>query len=533
MCGIFAYIETKATPDKLDALRRSFQSIQHRGPDHSSHIIIEKPNHTVFLGFHRLAIIDPSPSSDNFLQDNGVYLICNGEIYNYKYLIKKYNLPVKTGSDCEVILQLYKSHLQLWPGIFNELDGVFAFVLYDSTRNMVWCARDRFGVRPLFEGQTRTALSFASEGKAIPLYSAKQYSPGVFSVIDLDDTVLSNRWSIIRDKWINNSVYFNLSYESAQIVIRELFTEAVRKRLMSDRPIGFLVSGGLDSSLVASVAQRLLGKKITTFSIGLAGSPDLLAAKKVADYLGTVHHEIIITTQDIIDSLQDVIYHNESYDTTTTRASIPMYLISKYIRQNTDIKVIFSGEGADELLGGYLYFHKAPSYIAFQKESSRLIRDLHKYDLLRGDRTTARWGLEIRVPFLDADLTSFIIGLDPAHKMPGTHTIEKEIMRSAFSGYLPDEILYRQKEAFSDGIGYGSVAALKKYAEQIMGETQYCGPSGKACPSTAEEHLYYSIFQNYYHDRPNLHQNYYWMPRWHDEITDPSATFLDVHNSGK
>ncbi len=352
--------------------------------------------------------------------------------------------------------------------------------------------------------------------------------------------------------------YLNVPYSPAQNIVRELFTEAVRKRLVADRPIGFLVSGGLDSSLVASVAQRLLGKRITTFSIGLPNSPDLLAARKVATYLNSDHHEVVITVNDILKALPDVIYHDESYDITTIRASIPMYLISKYIRANTDIKVIFSGEGADELLGGYLYFHKAPTPQAFQDETMRLMQDLYQYDVLRGDRTTSAWGLEIRVPFLDADFHSFVSNLDPAHKMPqDAHTIEfaerfgyfsraaarrpkykieKAILRHAFAGYLPDEILHRQKEAFSDGVGYSSVAALKKLAadtaEQRAGRCLELVPN-TAHPVTEEAQLYYLLFREHYSDRPGLHTGYYWMPSWHGDVTDPSATVLESHDANK
>ncbi|KKM03058.1 hypothetical protein LCGC14_1778200, partial [marine sediment metagenome] len=334
--------------------------------------------------------------------------------------------------------------------------------------------------------------------------------------------------SISQSSWLKPGPHLNVPYNTAQSVIRELFTEAVRKRLVSDRPIGFLVSGGLDSSLVAAVAHRLLGKQITTFSIGLPGSPDLLAARQVATHLQSDHHEVVISTDDILEALPKVVYHDETYDITTIRASIPMYLLSKYIAMHTNIKVIFSGEGADELLGGYLYFHKAPSYNALQNETLRLLQELYKYDVLRGDRTTAAWGLEIRVPFLDADFLSFVSNLDPSHKMPQRHTIEKAIVRDAFDGYLPDAVLYRQKEAFSDGVGYSSVVSLKNRAAENKQRCLDIIPN-TASPVTDEAHLYYFLFREHYSDRPGLHTEYYWMPMWHKGVTDPSATVLETH----
>lgn len=530
MCGIFAYAQRGilSTEDK-NVLDNYFNRIKHRGPDHTSSVVIESSEFTVMLGFHRLAIIDPSERSNELLRDGDVYMVCNGEIYNYQYLIKKYDLPVKTGSDCEVILQLYKHWKHCWPDIINEFDGVFSFVLYDRTTNELHVSRDRIGVRPLFVGKTSTELCYASEGKAVPLESVQPYQPGNYQIVKLND---NGHMDMLSTRWLKANNYSNVPYITAQTIIRELFTEAVRKRLVSDRPIGFLVSGGLDSSLVAAVAQRLLGQRITTFSIGLMGSPDLQAAQKVAKWLDSDHHEVIISPNDILEALPHVIYHNESYDITTTRASIPMYLIAKYIREHTDIKVIFSGEGADELLGGYLYFWKAPSYNAFKLESQRLVHELYKYDVLRSDRTTAAWGLELRVPFLDADFMNFIMNLDPAHKMPQTHTIEKAIMRRAFDGYLPDSVLYRQKEAFSDGIGYNSVASLKKYAESQSKRCDELVPN-TAKPDTTEAHLYYFLFREHYAACPGLHTPYYWMPAWHDHVTDPSATVLENHNSSK
>lgn len=524
MCAIFSFIKKGIiTAEELEKIKEQFYRLQHRGPDHTSFEIVEKWGYTVFLGFHRLSIVGLSEQSNDLLQDDGVYLTCNGEIYNYKSLIKKYNLTMRTDSDCEVILQLYRLYPDHIIDILKELDGVFAFVLYDSNRRKIIASRDRIGVRPLFaSADMHESISFASEGKALDDLTTP-FHPGHVLI-----KTLGGSGDIVN--WVPEPPRFNAPYTVAKDIIKELLIESVKKRLISDRPIGFLVSGGLDSSLVASIAQKLLNKPITTFSIGIKGSPDLVAARKVADFLQSEHHEIIITTEDILHALPDVIHANESFDITTTRASIPMYLIAKYIRENTDIKVIFSGEGADELFGGYLYFHNAPSPKEFQNETVRLLKELYRYDVLRADRTTAVWGLELRVPFLDADLLQYVTGIDPQHKMPSEHGIEKAIIRHAFDGYLPESVLYRQKEAFSDGVGYSSVHALKEYAiscdEEVASVLE-----NFAQPVTPEARMYYRIFCDYYNTQYGLYTEKYWMPRWFEDVTDPSATVLNVHKS--
>jgi len=536
MCGIFAYIQKSNTFSKNEKVQinKYFNTIKYRGPDHTSSVILNKFGYSIFLGFHRLAIIDIAEETNNLLSDDNIYLVCNGEIYNYKYLIEKYNLTPKTGSDCEVILQLYKDHACLFPEILEELDGVFAFVLYDNNTGTIYTSRDRRGVRPLFMGKTTKSLCFASEGKAIPLISAEPFPPGLFRNFDLKlgELTFDNFY------WEKETPYFNTTFNTAMTVVKSLFIDAVKKRLMSDRPVGFLLSGGLDSSLVASIGSRLLGTKINTFSVGLLDSPDLKAAAKVAKYLDSNHHEIIISTNDIIEALPLVIYHNESYDITTTRASIPMYLLIKYIKENTDIKVIFSGEGADELFGGYLYFHKAPTCNDFQHETHRLLQELYKTDVLRADRMISCWGLEGRVPFLDADFVNYVSGLDPAHKMAKQHgsnenKIEKYLLRQSFEGYLPDEILWRQKEAFSDGVGKGSVEALKKYAstKSTIRTDDYL--ENKAKPDTEEAELYYNLFISHYSDKIGLYNDYYWKMKWVGDINDPSATLLSFHTDHK
>lgn len=532
MCGIFCYIKKGGiSKAEAEAIYSKFSLIKHRGPDHTSWICLNsKWNFTVILGFHRLAIIDPSPQTNCILKDSGVYLVCNGEIFNYKYLKTKYSLSTITGSDCEVILQLYRKFPNTFYEKMEELDGDFAFVIFDENTGKILASRDRVGVRPLFKavssGSQFPELCFTSEGKASPLNTVSPYKPGILT------TILLPEWRFHFYNWIPLPAVINSDYTVCKDIVKELLENAVRKRLIADRPIGFLVSGGLDSSLVAAIANKLLGVQINTFSIGLPGSPDLLAAAKVATFLNSNHTEIIITKNDLLQAIPKVIYFNESYDTTTTRASIPMYLLLEYISKNTDIKVIFSGEGADELFGGYLYFHKAPSYTNFQKETFRLLDNLYKYDLIRGDRTAGACGLELRVPFLDADLLTFVKGMDPCHKMPHYHTIEKAIVRRAFDGYLPDSILYRQKEAFSDGVGYNSVEFLKQHAATF--EDRAPPPPvtmNLAIPRTAEEQLYYYLFHSHYSNKMGLYTEAYWLPLWCGAVTDPSATVLDIHSN--
>lgn len=344
MCGIFCYVKyhqqnsqtKKFSQTDLEVIKQYFKKIKHRGPDHTSEEILNTNHFSIFMGFHRLAIIDPSESTNPLLQDDGIYLICNGEIYNYKYLIEKYNLNTKTGSDCEVILQLYRKFGKTnFSKILPELDGVFSFVLYDHHLQNMIVARDRIGVRPLFIGNDDDSVCFSSEAKSLYHNNVSQFPSGYYLDTDFINTNMDEFYSFDLSKVLN------MNYITSKNIVKELLIESVRKRLMADRPVGFLVSGGLDSSLVASIASRLLNNPITTFSIGLKNSPDLLAARKVAEHLNSIHHEIIITEKDITDSLEDVIKFDETYDITTIRASIPMYLICKFIRENTDIKVIF------------------------------------------------------------------------------------------------------------------------------------------------------------------------------------------------
>lgn len=511
MCGILGLLSRNILSQEQSVwFGDAFPRIQRRGPDCS----LMKHFDNCILGFHRLSIIGNDSLSNRILHDNTntIFLICNGEIYNYKELYKKYNFNPITHSDCEIIIHLYTYYTANkfdFRDMIQELDGVFAFVLWDSIKMQYIVARDRVGVRPLYYLNVDNTLVVGSEGKTLVSYPTHEstdilpFPPGHFMTHSMD----------IPEQWTSSIPRLHVSLDETMDMLKSYFIRAVQKRLHSDRPIGFLLSGGLDSSLVVSVAKSLLNTPIHTFSIGFQGSADLHHSKTVADFLGTIHHEVIITENDIQQVLNDVVYCLESYDITTIRASVPMFLLSKYISTNTDIRVIFSGEGSDELFGGYLYFLSAPNFYEFQKETERLVHDLHRYDVLRSDRTTAYWGLELRVPFLDTDFVSFVLGTDPMHKFP-KHTIEKWLLRSTFKDYLPDSITWRQKEAFSDGVGKQSMAYLKKMGESYGGE----------------RHMYKQFYTCHGFDSIRNITSY-WMPQWHDGIDDPSATVLSHHHS--
>ena len=534
MCGIFGIISNfQFNEEYKSIIENSFNKIDYRGPDFHD---LKYFDDRIVLGFHRLSIIGKEKSMILHSKDNTIYMTCNGEIYNYVWLYEKYGFEKVSESDCEIILHLYNYYVEhddyTINDLLNELDGVFAFVLIDLKNNKKLIARDRYGVRPLYYSSiTSIGTVFASEGKALVdlVEETKyiyQFPPSCYifgnTVNDpVNDPVNGPVKEPIEDP---NTIVFNEYYNLYQHAtlhhlyenqihqnIRLYLNSAVKKRLMTERPIGFLLSGGLDSSLIASIGNRLTDGPITTFSIGFENSPDLINARKVANYLKSSHHEVILTEEEIKASLNDVIYALETPDITTIRASLPMFLLSKYIRNHTDIKVIFSGEGSDEIFGGYLYFHNAPSYHSFQKECCRLLDNLHKYDLLRGDRTTAHFGLELRVPFLDKDFTEFILNIDGYWKST-KRGMEKQILRDAYQNYLPDDILYRQKEAFSDGVGSQSVCLLKQITNQ-------------------NEKQYYTLQCDTMFQGKIINIYEMWMPKWNDHIDDPSATYLSVHQS--
>lgn len=541
MCGIFAYLLAKnnKTTFPLELRRkllRNFSNTQHRGPDNS---IFKTVNKNLCLGFHRLCINDTSDKGNQPFEVStipGVFLVCNGEIYNYQTLCDENGFEMDSSSDCEVILHMFNKY-----GIdrtVRELDGVFAFVLYDSNSGDLYAARDPFGVRSLYRGTTIDGnVIYGSELKSVNslCLNVEPFTPGTWAKNNEFHTYYNYEYSP------DNFPLFNsLNEEKVQQQVRYLLEKAVKKRLMSERPIGCLLSGGLDSSLVtAMVAQHYPRGTLKTFSIGLEGSEDLKFARLVAAHLGTDHHEIVVTEQQMLDTLNKDIWMIETFDTTTIRASTPMLLMSEYIKEQTDVTVVYSGEGSDEASGSYLYFHNAPSHVEFQDECVRLLKDLHYFDVLRCDKSTAGAGLEVRVPFLDKEFLDFYMSIPPALKVP-RNGVEKYLLRKAFesSGYLPDSVLWRQKEGFSDGCSSKKkswYSIIQDYVDTIITDKEFEENSKEyehSPPLFKEAYYYRKKFGEYY---PNCDEcvPYYWIPKWSGDIVEPSARVLNVYETEK
>jgi asparagine synthase (glutamine-hydrolysing) len=531
MCGIFSYIGNSYSKEEL---LDNFNRIVNRGPDSSKIISVND----VILGFHRLAINDLSEDGmQPFIDNNDIYLICNGEIYNHKKLYKDHlsEFKLKSNSDCEVIIYLYKLF-----GIEETcrmLDGVFSFVLYDKLKNKVYVARDPYGVRPLFIGYTHNSEMFiCSELKGIydKCIYIKQFNPGSYLEYKDKDNYELN-------KYHNNNFIINKFQPEDFILtcIRSKLIGAVKKRLLSDRPIGALLSGGLDSSLVSGIICKLykdkcIKNKLQTFSIGLTGATDLEYAKSVSDYIGSEHHTIECTEDSFLKAISDVIYNIESYDTTTVRASVGNYLVAEYIKQNTDIVVLFNGDGSDEQ-SGYKYLRNAPNSDSFNNECNKLLNNIQYFDVLRSDRSvSSKWSLEARTPFLDKEFVQYYMTIDPKLKMYNNENglIEKYLLRKAFSGYniIPDEVLWRPKEAFSDGCSSEERSwhkIIQEHVDNLISDDEFNLNKNKYKinpPLLKESYFYRKIFDSYYPGKANIIP-YFWLPNWSDEI-DPSAREL-------
>jgi asparagine synthase (glutamine-hydrolysing) len=592
MCGIFAYFlfgKNSISDNYKKILLERSSKISHRGPDHRECVEYSSNNkYYSMMDFHRLCINDLTDHGTQPMELDGIYLMTNGEIYNYKkiydsitdlssdyvlnlarkykpsknkILTTKYEGVMSSHSDCEVILHLYKYlvhdiglHLNdAINELFSVLDGVFATVIHDTNKNMIIAGSDPVGVRSLFWKREENELCFCSEYKGL-IDGDKNYGrfqPGTFWIINVGNYEYRNKINITEHTY---GVYPSVSlmnhgssYELMLKNINMLLEKAVEKRLMSDRRIGCLLSGGLDSSLVASIIVKLLKKKdnfdtkqLMTFSVGLKDSPDLVYAKKVADMLGTDHHEVIVTVEDMINAIPEVVRVTETYDITTIRASVPNYLLSKYIKENTDVTVIFSGEGADEIFGGYLYFDLAPNFREFQKETYNRVEKLHMYDVLRCDKTTASQSLEVRVPFLDKTFMNYVMQIDPYFKMTRkdgsdlpNSKVGKHLLRNAFDNeytYLPHDVLWRQKDAFSDAVGYNWVSKIKEFTDEMyMEEFKQNNNYKYNKPETTESYYYRKLFHEYYGDKNvELLIGEIWRPRWTNE-RDPSATLLEHH----
>ncbi|QIY84043.1 asparagine synthase B [Chryseobacterium sp. NEB161] len=503
MCGIVCVFDTK---QKSDAIRPQIlemsKKIRHRGPDWSG--IYQNDN--VIFSHERLAIVDPTSGKQPlFTKDKKVALAVNGEIYNHQELRKEFpDYDFLTQSDCEVILALYRRDGK---NFLEKLNGIFAFALYDEENDAYLIGRDHMGIIPLYMGWDKSGNFYvASELKALEGVCNKieEFLPGHF-LYSKDGQELQQWYK--RDWEDYNNVKDNPTDISA---IRKGLEEAVHRQLMSDVPYGVLLSGGLDSSIIAAITAKFARQRIESgdtqeawyprlhsFAVGLEGSPDLAAAQKAADYIGSVHHEIKYTVQEGLDAIKDVIYHLETYDVTTVRASTPMYLLARVIK-SMGIKMVLSGEGSDELFGGYLYFHKAPSAQAFHEETVRKLGKLHLYDCLRANKSLMAWGIEGRVPFLDKEFMDIAMTINPKDKMITPERMEKWVLRKAFEDILPESIAWRQKEQFSDGVGYSWIDTLKQVAEdevsdEMMANAKYRFPINT--PMSKEEYRYRTIFE--------------------------------------
>jgi len=500
MCSILGVFETKENASLLreQALDMS-RRMRHRGPDWSG--VYADDN--AIIAHERLSIVDVENGAQPlYSTDKTIVLGVNGEIYNHREIRNSLDYAFTTNSDCEVIIPLY---LEKGVEFLNDLSGIFAFALYDTTDDSYLIARDPIGVIPLYYGRDENGVLFvASEMKALVKYCKliEDFPPGHYW-----HSKTGKIEKYYHKDWFD---YENVKNNTTNIEdLRFALEEAVHRQLMSDVPYGVLLSGGLDSSITSAIAKKYAAKRIESndqkdawwpqlhsFAIGLKDSPDLIAAKKVADAIGTIHHQIIFTVQDGFDALRDVIYHLETYDVTTIRASTPMYLMARVIK-SMGIKMVLSGEGADEIFGGYLYFHKAPNAEELHKETVRKIEQLYKYDCLRSNKSMAAWGVESRVPFLDLQFMDVAMRINPQDKLPGKGKIEKHVLRKAFENYLPQEVVWRQKEQFSDGVGYSWIDGLKEKAlnevsDNQMENAKYRFPINT--PKNKEAYMYRSIF---------------------------------------
>ena len=506
MCGIVAIYNNQIRFDKdmrSKCLEMS-KKVRHRGPDWSG--IYSADN--AILAHERLSIVDiKSGRQPLFSNDENIILTVNGEIYNHLDFrnSSKIDYEYQTNSDCEVIIPLYKKY---GCELVNHINGIFSFFIYNKSENSFFVARDPIGVIPLYMGNDDNGTYyFSSEMKCLvgKCSKIKEFPPGHYMTNNDNNPI-----KYYNKDWMN---YDNIKNNNSKTDLRESLEDAVKRQLMSDVPFGVLLSGGLDSSVISSIVKKFSKKRIESnqekdawwpqihsFAVGLKGSPDLIAASKVSKHLGTIHHEIHFTIQEALDSLEDVIYYLETYDVTTVRASTPMYLMARYIK-SMGVKMVLSGEGADEIFGGYLYFHKAPNAREFHEETVRKINKLHLFDCLRANKSLSAWGVEGRVPFLDKEFIDYSMNIDPKLKMISSDKIEKHILRDSFNGYLPNDILWRQKEQFSDGVGYKWIDSLKEHAEKSVSDKDYNNrliifPVNT--PKSKEEFLFRRIFEKHF-----------------------------------
>jgi asparagine synthase (glutamine-hydrolysing) len=592
MCGIFYYeafgSNNRIPLSKLQTLQQNFAKISHRGPDNSRFIV----NGQRCMGFHRLAINGLTPAGDQPFSLLACDLICNGEIYNHAQLSEKHGFTCVSESDCEVIIHLYKLFNGDMQATLRELDGVFSLVLIDRERDLVYVARDPFGVRSLYIGSSSNYacdISVASEMKALQHCDHVKQFPGgcymtlskqdqskfdaqvrpYYADLSLDETqkvpYVYNFGTALLDDDVN-AAPAQLEMRACALV-RNLFELAVCKRLMSERPVGCLLSGGLDSSIVTALVVRhtaqaqqsqiqaqqsqiqaqqsqipAMSPMVDTYAVGLEGSVDLKWARRVSEYLGTRHHEVCLTEQQFLDAIDATIYQIESYDTTTVRASVGNYLVSKYIYDNTDNVVIFCGDMSDEIFGSYRGFTKAPSDHEFARENGRMVRDVRYFDLLRSDKSISGAGLEARVPFADKTFLEFVMSLPPWMKRFGEgaeYAIEKHLLRKAFGGLLPEDVMWRRKEAFSDGVSGHErtwVQIIKEYVDQRVSDTEVSLANElhkykHNAPYDKESYYYRTVFERHFPGNGRAETiPYFWRHPFCEGTLDPSARLLkDVY----
>jgi len=506
MCGIVCALDIKQNSNFLRSqILEMSKKVRHRGPDWSG-IHCGK---NVLLAHERLAIVDPASGNQPiFSHDKNLILAANGEIYNHRLLKEKLSIEYafQTNSDCEIILALYK---EKGINFLDDLNGIFGFVLYDEENNEYLIARDHMGIIPLYMGWDKFGTFYvASELKALEGVCNKIeiFPPGHF-LFSRDSKLV--KW--YQRDWMN---YESISNNETDLnSLKNALEDAVHRQLMSDVPYGVLLSGGLDSSITSALAKKYSKNRIESddqkaawypqlhsFAVGLAESPDLKASKLVAEHIGSIHHEVTFTIQEGLDAIKDVVFHLETYDVTTIRASIPMYLMARVIK-SMGIKMVLSGEGADEIFGGYLYFHKAPSAEEFHKETVRKLDKLYQYDCLRANKSLAAWGIEGRVPFLDKEFIDVAMRINPKDKMINKDRMEKWVLRKSFESYLPKAIAWRQKEQFSDGVGYDWIDSLKELVEENVSNDMFDNAKFTfpfQTPMSKEEYFYRSIFEKHF-----------------------------------
>lgn len=551
MCGIWALIEKTTNNVDISKYLADFWQLKHRGPDNSHFETFNQ----VYVGFHRLAIMDTSFKSNqpyifNDI-DRTIVFICNGEIYNFQQLDKTYNLNVGS-SDCMVIPKLYllsSDYHQWFHMMKNEVKGEYAFVMFefDNMKQLTryYAGRDMIGIRPLYtvdnNNQDNNIDMYSSEIKGMSSYDGNivEFEPGTIVAVEKTLSYYSAHKFDMKIELYNEITYKHNYETDIDIILPKIRTSvinSIKRRLQSDRPIAFLLSGGVDSSLVTAISAKLLGKNIRTFCCGIKGSTDMIYAKKVANHIGSNHTEVFFTEEEGLNAIDDVIRTTETWDITTIRASVGQYLVSKYISEHTDCKVVLVGEGPDEVCSSYLFNYYAPNGLELDKASKEYVKNIHMYDGRRADRCVSRWGLEARVPLLDPEFIENYWDISPKLRMPTTYAMEKYLFRKAFDelDLLPNEVLWRKKEAFSDGVSSKERSWFQMIQEHINTKFEtynYEIPKGLSVPTKEAQYYLYKFIKYFGVNRVSILPNY-WQPKWTltgDKFIDPSARVLDVY----